>query len=651
MMMLFKSIELCNFGRYADETFFDTTVTPDRNVILVQANNDLGKTTLFQAIKFALYGEGGLYTGSASNWINFQRASESDGNMYVEIKFDHKNSEYRLKRLVKFRRTERGKEIAVIGNPTINIFENNNPYMIKDSVHTKQAWIDTVLPQDASQFFFFDGEEIQKYIHNESTHVKEAIEKVLGIKELLNAREDLQKILQRFEDECTKNIIKHTKDQRSKSRLEKIQKDLEEFELAINAERKFYKGAEATKNSLDKEQKKFADIKSVVDERDDADQSLNTQKQILKENQKNLAEANKHAGLVLISPLLDIIYSTEDDPPTVDRWQSDVVKYIKENLDECVCGRPIDQHVKNIFESKMLDVQPSKTSILKKFVTHILVEHSPDTKWAELKNSLAEVANALQAIDKQQSTLESLNDQIRDSDVAGSLKDLQEKYDVAVRDMGKFNENIEKYVNAKNRLEIDKNNIEAKINSSVVDEQLTLARSRRDTCMKTINCISQCIERFYETRKPDLENHISSTFSSLTNNPGMYFGLKINRDFSMNVIRQDGTELPTYKYSPSAGASQIVATSMIGGLNKFAIRDAPIVIDTPMGRLDPIHKENLINYYSKMGKQVIILYQPNELKVDDIQIINYNIASEWKIDSKPDHPDISSLRRERVYYE
>lgn len=650
--MLFKSIELCNFGRYADKNFFDTTVTADRNVILVQANNDRGKTTLFQAIKFALYGEDELHTGSASNWINFQRASESDGETYVEIKFNHKNNEYRLKRLVKFRRTERGKEIAMIGNPTIDIFENDNPYMIQDSVYMKQEWIDTILPKDASQFFFFDGEEIQKYIQHESAHVKEAIEKVLGIKELLNAKEDLQQILLRFESERNKNFIKHTKDQRSQLKLKKIQDDLENLELMISSERRSYKGAEATKNRLDKEQKKFTEIKGIVDDRNDADRSLNKLKQVLKENQKSLAEANKHAGLVLISPLLDIIHGTEEDPPTVDRWQSNVVKYIiKENLDKCVCNRPIDQHVRNIFESKMLDIKPSKTSILKKSVTYMLVEYSPGTKWMALQNSLNEVANTLQTIDKQESALGFLNKQIRDSDIAGSLKDLQDKYDEAVKDMGKFEKNIERYEKEKSRLENDKTNMETKINSSVADEQLTLASSRRDTCKKVIDCISQCIERFYKTRKPDLENHISAIFSSLTNNPDMYRGLKINRDFSMNVIRQDGTELPTYKYSPSPGASQIVATSMIGGLNKFAVRDAPIVIDTPMGRLDPVHRENLINYYSKMGKQIIILYQPSELKSNDIQIINYNIASEWKIDSRPDHPDLSSLHREKIYYE
>ena len=88
---------------------------------------------------------------------------------------------------------------------------------------------------------------------------------------------------------------------------------------------------------------------------------------------------------------------------------------------------------------------------------------------------------------------------------------------------------------------------------------------------------------------------------------------------------------------------------MIGGLNKFATKDAPIVIDTPMGRLDPVHQNNLINYYSRMGKQIIILYQPKELSNDDIQSINDNLASEWEIELVPNHPDMSKMTKKVSY--
>ena len=86
-------------------------------------------------------------------------------------------------------------------------------------------------------------------------------------------------------------------------------------------------------------------------------------------------------------------------------------------------------------------------------------------------------------------------------------------------------------------------------------------------------------------------------------------------------------------------------------MNKFATKDAPVVIDTPMGRLDPEHRKNLINYYSKMSKQIIILYQPSELHINDIQSINDHIASEWEIDSVSGQPDISQIHKTESYYE
>lgn len=647
--MLFRGIEIFNFGRYRGRHTLDAAVTADRNVILVKAKNDRGKTTLFRAIKFAMYGDGGLKPKSANEWINFQAAAQGDGEMYVEIKFEHEGSDYRLKRLVKFRKTERGKEIATEGNPGIDLFRDDNPYMAGDSDSNKKNWIDTILPLDASQFFFFDGEEIQRYIQHEEAHVKQAIEKVLGIKELLNARDDLGTVMQGLQDEYDRNIRKHAKDQKTQDAMDRTMAKLKEVGADIDGERKYLRGAESEKDRLDKEQKKFEAVRGIVQQRDDAEEKLRSLKQSRKESKKDLASRRGDTAIILLSPLLDAINKTEEDPPTVDRWQSDAAKYIVENLGECVCGRPLDQHAKDALRSKMLEVKPSKTSMLKKYATRMLLDHNPAARWVGLQKGLENAAQIEQDIDRHQSTLESLSGQIRDNEGSESLKELQAKYDEVVKDIARCENKLESLEREQSKLESEKKSTEAKINSSVVDEQLTLSESRKDMCERLIRCVDQSIERFYDTRKPALEEHVSNIFSRLTNNPGLYRGLKIGRDFSIKVAHKDDTELPTYKYSPSAGASQIVATSMIGGLNKFATRDAPVVIDTPMGRLDPVHRKNLINYYSRMGKQIIILYQPSELDREEIQSIHDSIASEWEIDSKPDEPGISYLRREGNY--
>ncbi len=648
--MLFKNIELSNFGRYKDRIFIDTSVSSDRNVILIKANNDRGKTTLFQAIKFALYGESGIGNKLVNNWINLQSASEGDGEMYVEIKFMHTENVYRLKRSIKFRKTEKGKEIDTVGNSVVDLFENDKPIMTNDSDLNKKDWIDTILPKDASQFFFFDGEEIKRYIQHEESHVKQAIEKVLGIKELLNSKEDLTEIYHRFQSEYDKNIRKHNKDEKAQLELEKLHVDIENAIQNIKSTEKSIDGAQQRRTELDNDLKKHQAIKNIVEDRNDAESKLSDFGKSLKFEEKTLSINHGNLGLILSSPLLEIINKTEEDPPSIDRWQSETVKFIMTNhFHDCICGRPIDSAIRDMFNSKILDITPSKGSILKKFVNNVLIDRAPAVKLTNLLTSLESVATNIQNIDKQKSILESLNQQIRSSENAESVKNLESKYEEIVKNIGKWENDLTIYKSKKEQLENQKNDLEAKIKSSVVDEHLQTAIRRKDMCDHVIDCMDQAINCFYEKRKPELEKHISQVFSLLTNNPDLYRELKIDRDFSMKVVRNDGTELSTYRYSPSAGASQIVATSMIAGLNKFATKDAPIIIDTPMGRLDPDHRKRLVNYYSKMGKQIIILYQPSELDDNDIQSIHDHIASEWEIDSVLDHPDLSSINRMEYY--
>ena len=102
--------------------------------------------------------------------------------------------------------------------------------------------------------------------------------------------------------------------------------------------------------------------------------------------------------------------------------------------------------------------------------------------------------------------------------------------------------------------------------------------------------------------------------------------------------------LPAYQYGPSAGAAQIVATSLIAGLNKFSTHKAPVIIDTPLGRLDDVHRTNILKYYNEMSEQgVIILYTPTEIMPNDQVILEDYVKHHYEIISLPDQPDLSKI--------
>jgi DNA sulfur modification protein DndD len=82
----------------------------------------------------------------------------------------------------------------------------------------------------------------------------------------------------------------------------------------------------------------------------------------------------------------------------------------------------------------------------------------------------------------------------------------------------------------------------------------------------------------------------------------------------------------------SAGAEQIVALSLIGALNKNAVRQGPIIMDTPFGRLDPKHRENILKFIPTLSSQVTLLVHGGEVnKERDLVTIKQDIEREYEI--------------------
>ena len=120
----------------------------------------------------------------------------------------------------------------------------------------------------------------------------------------------------------------------------------------------------------------------------------------------------------------------------------------------------------------------------------------------------------------------------------------------------------------------------------------------------------------------------------------MYTGIELDEQYRLHLKIKDQSTVPSWERGPSAGQSQVIAHSFIAGLNKFTAKEAPIIIDTPLARLDDVHAENIVRSYPHMGKQIIVLYQPRELDEQLIELIRPHIRFEYDI--KRDLTDIEN---------
>lgn len=85
------------FGPYRDKTTIDFTLLENRNIFLITGNTGAGKTTIFDGINFALYGDA---NGSERDGKSLRSDfADIDELTYVELEFKLKNHIYFLRRV------------------------------------------------------------------------------------------------------------------------------------------------------------------------------------------------------------------------------------------------------------------------------------------------------------------------------------------------------------------------------------------------------------------------------------------------------------------------------------------------------------------------------------------------------------------------
>jgi len=85
------------FGPYRDKTIIDFTLLENRNIFLITGNTGAGKTTIFDGINFALYGDA---NGSERDGRSLRSDfADIDEITYVELEFKLRNHIYFLKRV------------------------------------------------------------------------------------------------------------------------------------------------------------------------------------------------------------------------------------------------------------------------------------------------------------------------------------------------------------------------------------------------------------------------------------------------------------------------------------------------------------------------------------------------------------------------
>ena len=140
---------------------------------------------------------------------------------------------------------------------------------------------------------------------------------------------------------------------------------------------------------------------------------------------------------------------------------------------------------------------------------------------------------------------------------------------------------------------------------------------------RVCSLISDLIPQLYTVKVHQLADAMTDVYKKLAHK-NQVDRIDIDETGQTRILSREGQEIP---FDKSAGENQVFATALLAGLANISGLDAPLVVDTPLGRLDSTHRANILKYWvSDKKRQVILLSQDKEIDRETYATLEPNVG-------------------------
>ena len=621
--MIIKSLILDNVGLYSQRTEFSlepkkSSIT-NRPIILIGGRNGAGKTTFLDSVRLALYGKRALglgistkeyhqYLFSKTNQNHLERASS------VELTFIYTEgsipAEFRICR---------SWSLSSDGQIRENLDLKKNGETVTSV--PKQEWENFLLeliPIGVSQLFFFDGEKIQDIAEDNNASLSDAIKNLLGIDLIEKLRLDLHAYLTR-----------NKSDDQNQNDVESLTKELNELKSQENTLKNEYAQLKFEHQSLLKniEQKRLRFVSeggAIALEYDQLKaklSQLNKDINTCKQELVNLAN-----GLLpfLFAPKLIAKFSKHLEGSSAD--QTSTQKLFEQTLssfqNSSIQKKELwkDEHWKNLneFLESYFNTQPQLSK-------HIAFSElsEPQQALTKLLSLDAEVRKQVKALyerftflnQEKEATEFSIARAENAEDSNAYLDELLQKE----RKLGELDLTLNQKEEEVRKISWDVVTAERNLKAaSEAVAEFALQNHKNSLAAKGIKALIEFETALLEQKINQVRHNFVEIFNSLLRKRNFITDLQIDpKSFNTQLIKTNGKVVE--KSALSAGEKQIYAIAMLWSLAKTSGRHLPMIVDTPLGRLDREHRDNLMKFYfPHVSHQVIILSTDTE--IDDLYV-------------------------------
>ncbi|OED51108.1 DNA sulfur modification protein DndD [Aliivibrio fischeri] len=605
-------------------------------IILFGGLNGAGKTSILTAVRLALYGRqafnqnltNGEYIEAITDLIHkgVGHGGVQD-NASIALTFIYSNngkeSTYKVTRSWK---KDKKDNLSL---------ERDGVVMSELNYEQCQGFLNELIPTGIADLFFFDGEKIAELAEDESGKVlKTAVRRLLGLDVITKLKSDLMIYLKKNDAQALPQTIRDEMNTFEKTRIEHERKseklrydadivaaqiesttvDIQRCESELSQSGGAWaKTRESETLKVDQLLKEKSELEKQL--RTEFEGSLpfafapNTMKAVINQIEAEKATKQKQSFGNELNTFLD---SLRQDLNL--RLTNSVVamETINDSLQEFMNKEQSAELIFDISEreAKLIEFQ---------------TQHQASDSFKRFDTARTRLSTVEYELDNASTNIARAPEQEQVQELFTKVRNLDKKKEALIREYRTLLENAK--LELRNALEAarkvqklhDKNKEAANQGSGISNAQNALI------------LLDKFAEQLTHARVKQLEKEFVSSYKNLARKDDLHITAVINpHTFDVNLVDEHGIKIN--RKAMSAGEKQIYAISILEALGRTSGRKLPIIIDTPLGRLDSHHRDKLVeNYFPNASHQVVILSTDTEIDKNYINMIQDDIARTYEI--------------------
>ena len=633
--MTIKKIVLQNFGIFGGRHVFDICPRSDlRPIILFGGKNGSGKTTILEAIRLALHGRravGGRVTRSEYGSFldeRTHRTSESSNaprRALVEVEISHvqqgQPTDYSIVRswIRNGIKTEDSLIVYQDGD-ILNSYERDQ----------WEEFVEGLLPANLTDLYFFDAERIEALTRQSTSHetLAASVKSVLGLDLVDRLIDDLSLYLSRTTDGISEDRFAHELSQilgeieQSKRLLSRLreQRASEEAEAGRLAAR-----LQRSKDALTSAGGSFASKAQIQSVR-----AAELDQQIEKMERTGRDMCGGPLPFGTVGSLLDCLERRVLSE--IDGTSARVLDTMAKKVASTVLSRLRDSSlwedakvppeyvgmalskIEGVVEGTAQEFESARaTSVIHGFGTRDaarILEWCRRLRESE-QQKFIDICEQIDVLYTERSRCAAI---VRATPSEEALAPFVERLEDDVRRLAeadsrlrRLDDDLEAATTRLERLIRDRRRVTDKIGlANTANRKVSLAA-------RTMGALGVYNEQLTRRKFQQLENAIGDRFGALSRKGDLITKVSVDpANYRLRLNTGGGRHLSTAQLS--AGEKQLFAIAILWAMRDVSRRPLPLVMDTPMGRLDSEHRGRLIkSYFPHVSHQLLVLSTDTEI--------------------------------------